>query len=254
MNTLSDYIDPLNWSHRYYLVEAIKIYGFDGPDPWTPIIDYISKCTKALLGMDFNITPEDCHLFYLYTLAEFGDFRSLEDPLTPPPEHIFNEIKRMRISQLRQELLIVNNTIKYNNCILEKHKERIDPPDVRWVRFNTPQEPIVDAPVDHVSPFVKICLDLKEELRDLPSNEGSGRREMNLDIIISRCVSGVVKDPLEFVRDIYHLYTNYCTGTLSEKERNAVEELKRSAIRRVEDLGLLSNNYEWERVREYIQY
>jgi hypothetical protein len=54
-------------------------------------------------------------------VAEFGDFRHFPDPVTPPSPEIREKITKMRHAELRHDLIIAKNRLRYNNYILEHH-------------------------------------------------------------------------------------------------------------------------------------
>ena len=156
--TFCEYMDPINWAHRFYLIEAIEACGFE--KGWEPIIEKIQLLVTTLLpGQNFTYTPSMCHLWYLQVLAEFGDFRKLSDPLTPPSKEIIDKIKRMRRSQLRHELSMTNSQIRYHNYILKHHNEEPTNQVLKWVRFSGVEER--SAELD-INPLIQICLDIKE--------------------------------------------------------------------------------------------
>lgn len=244
-------MDPLNWAHRWYLIQAIQECGFEGG--WQPIIEKIQQLCSTLLPPQtpaFNYSPNDCHIWYLQVLAEFGDFRKLSDPLTPPSQEIIDKIKRMRRSQLRHELLITNNQIRYNNYILKHHKEEVKlHPKLSWVRFNTADS---SSPPTVPNPLVQICIDLKERdwYNALPTKGLQGKKVLNLEDVLGRCISGVITEPLEFVRDIIHMYTDYSICSLSEREKTAVEKLKHDALQMIEPY--IKDDERWNRIREFV--
>ena len=246
-----EYMDPINWAHRFYLIECIKECGFEGG--WEPIIEkFKTLCATLQPGQSsqFSYTPQNFHIWYLQILAEFGDFRKLSDPLTPPSQEIIDEIKRMRRSQLRHELLITNNQIRYNNYILKHHNEQpfLDYP-LKWTRFNVPQEP--PAPVV-CNPLVQICIELKEkDSHDLLQKSNvTGKKLLKPDDILGRCMNGVISDPLELLRDIIQMHTYFTISSLSEREKNAVEQFKLDALQLL--MPLLEKDERWIRIRDFV--
>jgi len=124
----------MNWAARYYLVKAIEKAGFE--NGWVPIIEKINLLCQTLQRTKFQANEKQCHLFYLQMLAEFGDFRRFSDPLTAPSPEIKAKIERMRRSELRHDLLITNNQMRYNNYILHHHRHAlVTSQGLTWKRF-----------------------------------------------------------------------------------------------------------------------
>ena len=249
--TFCEFMDPINWAHRFYLIECIKECGFE--NGWEPIMEKFKQLCATLQpghNSQFNSTPQFFHLWYLQILAEFGDFRKLSDPLTPPSQEIIDKIKRMRRSQLRHELLIANNQIRYNNYLLKHHNEKpLINLQLEWTRFDTAP---VEAPQVVCSPLVQVCIDLKEkDYHDLLQKlNPQGKKIMKPDDILGRCINGVISDPLELLRDILMTYTYFTIGQLSEKERIAVNQFKQDALELLEPL--LADDERWARIREFV--
>ena len=246
-----EYMDPTDWAHRFYLIESIKECGFD--NGWEPIIEKFKLLCSTLQpgqSSQFSFTPQNFHLWYLQILAEFGDFRKLSDPLTPPSQEIIDQIKRMRRSQLRHELLIINNQVRYNNYILKHHGEQPNLGyNLHWTRFNVPQQP---PPPVICNPLVQICIDLKEKdyHNVLQSSNLSGKKLLKPDDILGRCMSGVVSTPLELLRDILQMHTYFMISSPSEREKNAVDLFKRDALEHL--IPLLEQDERWIRIREFV--
>lgn len=249
--TFCSYMDPLNWAHRMYLIQAIDACGLE--NGWEPIIQKIQLLCSTFMpeaGASFNLNPDACHLWYLQVLAEFGDFRRISDPLTPPSQEIKDKIKAMRRSQLRHELLLVNNQLRYNNYILKHHQENPTlTNDLQWVRFNAepkPQPPIIN------NLLVKTCLDVNEMdfLKILPKQGLQGKKQLTMDDVLVRCISGAVSDAIEFIRDIIQIHTNYSICTLTDREKNANNQLRQFCIDAVRPL--LEKDPRWERIREFV--
>lgn len=243
------FMDPLNWSFRYYLVEAIDKFGLE--NGWAPIIKAIDQVTQLLLNCHFPINETQCHVFYLQMLAEFGDFRRFQDPLTPPSQEIKDKIIKMRRSELRHELLLVNNSIRYNNYILKHHGAPIIRSDkMTWKRFESARRD-----VQHPNLLVHIALEARslDWYKNLPlSGKGSfGIVDVTIDGVISRCVSGIVSTPMELLRDIIHLYTNLIVGNNSEKEKPYINGMKQYFIRELRKY--LENDPSWYRIQKYVE-
>ncbi|EAX94755.1 hypothetical protein TVAG_346180 [Trichomonas vaginalis G3] len=249
--TFCAYMDPLNWAHRMYLIEAIDECGFE--NGWEPIIQKIQLLCSTFMpeqGSTFNLSPDNCNLWYLQVLAEFGDFRRLSDPLTPPSQEIKDKIKAMRRSQLRHELLLVNNQLRYNNYILKHHHDNpIIAQDLQWVRFNT--EPKAQPQIIN-NLLVETCIKVNESewFKVLPTQGLQGKKLLSMNDVLARCISGAVTDALEFVRDIIQIHTNYSICTLSDREKNANNHLRTYCIDAVRPL--LEKDPRWQRIKEFV--
>lgn len=243
-------MDPLNWAHRFYLIESIHKCGFG--DGWPPIIDCVNQLSQIFLGIPFKVTEIQCHTFYLQILAEFGDFRRYDDPLTYPAPGVREKIHEMRCSQLRTELIKLNNQIRYNNIIIKENNDvpMYDPTRMRWIRF--PKEP---SSMPNPNPLVLITSRVKSAgwFRMLPeSTTGEyGKVHMSIDIIIQRCVTGKNENAMDLLRDLVHLTTNWTIGTnLSENEKRAIKEMMKyftSELRMY-----LINDPRWDSVRRHL--
>jgi hypothetical protein len=243
------YMDPLNWSFRFYMCEAIDKLGFG--QGWQPIIDYIHTLCSTLQNSTFNVTEHQCHLFYLQILAEFGDFRHFSDPLAPPSDEIKEKIIKMRRSELRHELILTNTQIRYNNYILKHHSAQpIKPEKMNWIRFQSQQEEFQESGV-----LAKILLRARtaEWFRNLPTNgKGpNGLKEMTIDVIFSRCLSGIVSTPMEVVRDVFHLIVNLSMAVLSEKEKVALTMMKNYFLEELRPL--LEGDPLWAKVGPFVE-
>lgn len=249
------YMDPLNWTYRFYLLESIEKAGFE--KGWEEIISCMNKLTTTLLNTPFTITPKQCHLFYLQMLAEFGDFRSYSDPLALPSKEIRDKIRQMRRAELRHELIMANNQIRYNNCLIRHHGGNLkvkseNPHDtLQWLTFakeeDNPQ-PITDV-LSHVAASIKTCDFFKHLPRDAKGT--IGLKDMTIDNIVYRCVTGVVSTPMDLIRDIFHLCVNLYLSNMSEKEKNAVAQMKMYVLNQLSPY--LNGDPEWERVRGYVE-
>ncbi|KAH0788807.1 hypothetical protein GPJ56_007489 [Histomonas meleagridis] len=233
-------MDPLNWSFRFYLIEAIDYVGFDQENPtesWEKILQKLKEFTNAFLGHDIQIDSNQCHLFYLQMLAEFGDFRSLSDPFTYPSEDIKEKIKRLRRAELRQQLLIVNNQIRFNNYVRKHHNhEPISQSDMRWLRFKEEPELPEEQQVS-ILPQIAVAAKSEKWYQTLPINGKGplGLKDMSIDNIISRIMCGFVTTPMELLRDVLHLITNLCldTHSLTEKEKESIQQMKEFFIEKL---------------------
>jgi hypothetical protein len=241
-------MDPLQWCWRYYLCQAIEKVGFD--QGWGAIREQVRILSQAFQKTDFTLNDTQCHLFYLQMLAEFGDFRSFSDELTPPSPEILAKITRMRRSELRHELIMTNNQMRYNNYILKHHGQPITRPDLKWRRIESTGE-ITEEPGFLVH-IVAQCR-LAEWYKLLPQ-EGKGPyglKNMSMDAIMSRCIAGVVRTPMELMRDIFHFIVNVSLGKVSPGEQAALAQLREFAV---EKLGpFLENDATWAKVRCFIE-
>lgn len=213
------------------MIEAIENTEFDLNNPeesWKQIIQKIQFLSHHFLETDFQITVDQCHLLYLQILAEFGDFRSLADPFSPPSEEIKAKIREMRRSELRHQLLITNNKIRYNNYVLRHHKAQpISQNSIKWVRAYTQnEEHNKENEMQNVLSQIVIASKSEEWYPNLPQEgKGSlGLKDMSIDNIISRTINGFVTTPLELLRDVMHLVTNLYLDSfqLSEKQKDAL--------------------------------
>ena len=249
--TFCFYMDPLNWSFRYYLVKAIEKVGFD--NGWGPIIEKVDLLSRTFIGCRFQVTERQCHLFYLQMLAEFGDFRRYSDPLTEPSQEIKDKIEKMRRSELRHELLIANNQIRYNNYILHHHKHApITCEAMTWKRF--PSETPETEKTQNDCFLVKVASAAKTRFDWCRADLFKGtiiQKDVSFDAILTRCINGVISTPMELMRDVFHLIVNL---QLSEKQKDAKTHIE--AVRRffLEELrGKLEEDPAWEKVRGIIE-
>lgn len=248
--TLSPYMDPLNWAHRFYLIQSIKKCGFDGG--WEPIIQHVKTLTQTFLHSDFNITPNECHLFYLQILAEFGIYKYFSDPLIFPPDNIVNKITEMRQSQLRHELLLVNNQIRYNNYILKHHKaEMIIPKDLKWVRTDAD----TPTPLFHQNQLVSIFISAKtEQWYSIINQEDSrgkyGKINRSLDSIFSRYISGVTTTPIEVLRDVELFVTNLRLDGKPDIQRG-IDQMEHYFLEKL--APFLEDNSQWKKLQTIIE-
>lgn len=249
--TFCGYMDPLNWSFRFYLLESIERVGFD--KGWEEIIKAVNQLSQTLLKIDFKVNEKQCHLFYLQMLAEFGDFRRFSDPLTPPSKEIRDRIRQMRRAELRHELIITNNQMRYNNLIIRHHGGKVNKNDTTtWKRFQTEEKEPDSIPniLAHIASSIKNC----GWFQDLPKANGKdqiGLKDMSIDRIIHRCVTGAVLTPLELVRDVFHLYVNLTLSNLTEKEADAVEQMRAFILEKLKPL--LADDPQWERIQPYVE-
>lgn len=243
-------MDPLNWSFRFYLLESIERVGFD--KGWEEIIKAVNQLSLTLLNIPFNVTEKQCHLFYLQMLAEFGDFRRFSDPLTLPSKEIRDRIRQMRRAELRHEIIITNNQMRYNNLIIRHHGGQPSKYDTStWKRFETEEKEPSSIPniLAHIASSIKTC----DWYKNLP-NDGKGQvglKDMAIDRIIYRCVTGAVVTPLELVRDIFHLIVNLSLSNMNEKEAEAVEQMRSFILERLRPQ--LKDDPQWERIRPYVE-
>mgnify|MGYP001085206296 CR=1 FL=1 len=248
--TFCGYMDPLNWSFRFYLLESIERVGFD--KGWEEIIKAVNQLSFTLLNIPFNVTPKQCHLFYLQMLAEFGDFRRFSDPLTLPSKEIRDRIRQMRRAELRHELIITNNQMRYNNYIIRHHGGNPTKNDnATWKRFATDDTKQQQTPsmLAHIASEIKTC----DWYKNLPV-DGKGQvglKDMAIDRIIYRCVTGAVETPLELVRDIFHLIVNLELSNMTEKEKGAVQQMRAFILERLRPQ--LDDDPQWERIRPYVE-
>ena len=230
----STFLDPLNWSFRYYLIEAIEATEFDQNNPegsWQQIIEKVQFLSRSFLEIDFKIDVNDCKLMYLQLLAEFGDFRSLADPFSPPSEEIKAKIREMRRSELRHQLLITNNQIRYNNYVLKHHKmQAVSQKNMKWIRaYNPNEEHKNENEIQNILSQIVIASKSEEWFSNLPQNgKGSiGLKDMCIDNIITRTINGIVTTPIELLRDIVHLVTNLYLDAyqLTDKQKEAIQKM-----------------------------
>ena len=213
--SLSVFMDPLDWSYRYYLIQSIQKCGFE--NGWEPIISHVNILTTTFLKKEFNVSPKQCHLFYLQLLAEFGDFRYYSDPLTLPSPEIIQKVTEMRQSQLRHELLLANNKIRYNNFILKHHNQEPVVPNFKmpWLRCKKEENQDLINPNELVSIVISAkdqdwyntYFDSKSEFY-VDAKGKYGKVDCSIDNILSRCVSGLITTPFELMRDIQNLVVN----------------------------------------------
>ena len=257
------FMDPLNWSFRYYLIKAIEKVGFE--NGWKPIIEKVDLLTKTLLKVPFSLEPEKCHLFYLQMLAEFGDFRRFSDPLTEPSQEIKDKIKRMRRAQLRHDLLITNNSLRYNNYILHHHNEKFTSSGaMKWTRFAEPEH----EDKGHEGFLAQICarartqdwaanlpkvgkVGVKDSKGALDGKGAIGLKDMSLDALLARCISGVIATPMELMRDVFHLIVNLEMEPPTEREKAAIEAMRSYFIGELR--SRLEEDPTWAAVSKYIE-
>ena len=245
-------MDPLNWSYRYYLIQAILKCGFE--NGWEPIIAHVNILTTTFLNISFTLRPKQCHLFYLQLLAEFGDFRYYTDPLTPPSPEIIQKVTEMRQSQLRHELLITNNQLRYNNYILKHHNQELDIPSFQmpWLRCKKEEDQNMLNPNELVSIVISakeqdwynIYFDPKSDLYIDPKGK-YGKIDCSIDNIISKCVSGLITNPLELMRDIQNLVVNLSFEE-NPKVIDAVSQMENFFFQKL--TPLLQDNPKWQRI------
>jgi hypothetical protein len=242
------YMDPLQWSWRYYLCQSIQKVGFE--QGWGVIREHVKFLSQAFLGKDFPLTDSQCHLFYLQMLAEFGDFRSFSDPLEPPSPEILKKITRMRRSELRHELIMINTQVRYNNYILKHHGQPITKPELHW-RRSQPRTEVSDEP----GFLVHLIMQCKNAdwAKALPGDGKGpyGLKNMTLDTILSRCVAGVVRTPMELMRDIFHYIVNTSLGKLQEPEVTALNVMRDYFVEKLRPH--LQKEIAWERVGAFVQ-
>ena len=257
------YMDPLNWSFRYYLIVAIEKVGFE--NGWQPIIDKVNQLTTTLMNYPFNLKENHCHLFYLQMLAEFGDFRRLSDKLTEPSQEIKDKIKRMRRAELRHELLITNNQIRYNNYILHHQNAPITSCEkMTWKRFpgSQPEPESQDGFLarlcarartqDWAANLPKLGKSAGKDSKGALDGKGAiGLKDMSLDVLLSRCISGVVATPMELIRDVFHLIVNLEMEPPNERERAAIEAMRRYFVGELR--SKLEEDPAWPNVARYIE-
>ena len=245
--SLSSLMDPINWAHRFYFITAIEKCGFE--NGWGPIIEKTDFLTNAFLKTKFTLTETQCHTFYLQILAEFGDFRTYSDILTFPSQEIKDKIQKMRRSQLRHELLLTNNQIRYNNYVLQHNGIPIKLDcHMNWHRYPTenfiqPDPPNIFVNLISIAPEIPFFpYEIKENLII--------KKKMSFDIIISRCVNGAVSNAMELLRDIIHLYTNLILSPLNENELIAVKQMKNYYIDIL--LPYLEKDQRWDQIKDFI--
>lgn len=243
------YMDPINWSIRYYLIKAIDRVGFEGG--WQPIIDSVNTLSTTLLGMPFKVNEKQCHLLYLQTLSEFGDFRKYSDELTPPSDEIKQKIEKMRRSELRHELIIANNQIRYNNFILKHHAhEPITCKDMKWQRFPGETE---EEPESGILAHITVKAKTKDFFSSLPADgKGDvGLKNLTIDVILARCINGIVSTPMELMRDIFHLVVNLEISSITEREKTAVRLMKEYFLEELRPY--LEEDPAWARIAPLLQ-
>ncbi|OHT01011.1 hypothetical protein TRFO_07677 [Tritrichomonas foetus] len=252
--TFCGYMDPLNWSFRFYLLEAIEKVGFD--EGWDAIIAHVNQLSLTLLKTEFKVNARQCHLFYLQMLAEFGDFRRFSDPLTLPSQEIKDRIRQMRRAELRHELIITNNQMRYNNHIIRHHgatPNKNEKFSTFWKRFPTEVKTESPGPSPNILAHIASAAKTYDWFKNLPDNgRGSvGLKDMTIDHIISRCVTGAVVEPIELMRDIFHLIVNLSLSGMSEKEKVSVNLMKMYFLDQLKPL--LADDPRWEKVRPYVE-
>ena len=241
-------IDPMNWSFRYYLIASIDECGFE--EGWAPIIKKFELLCKTLLKFPLQISEKKIHLFYLQILAEFGDFRSFSDPLTPPSQEIKDKIIQMRRSQIRHELLITNNQMRFNNYILMHHqKEHKYDYSLKWYRL--PDEMAVRESVPP-NPFVQIfTLAENKKWYDVCKKASSiGKQDISIKTVAARCINGTVTNSLELLRDIIHIYANITLASVSINDKAAFLEMKMFFIEQLN--SYLEKDPRWDRIKQFI--
>lgn len=248
--SFSVFMDPLNWSYRYYLIKAIDKVGFEGG--WAPIIEKVHLLASTLTNGTFKVQEKICHLFYLHMLAEFGDFRHFSDPLTPPSDEIKAKIEAMRRSELRHDLILTNNHMRHNNYIMHHHNHRaMISDDIHWVRFQSAEK--AEKP-DHGGFLAHVTARAKNQpWFQLLSANGKGPigvRNLAIDTILTRCISGVVATPMELIRDVFHLSVNLEMAQPEEKERAAIAGMRNYFVDELREH--LEKDPEWEIVQQYV--
>lgn len=237
-------MDPLNWATRYYLIECIEHFGFDGG--WEPIIRGMQQLYRVLLKKDYDRSIEDTHLMYLQMLAEYGIYRSFEDALEKPPPDVIQNIKDLRKSQVYHELLIINNDLRLDSYICWGQKHEFPEKPLRWTRFEESH-----IPQTQKFNLIGVMNSVKTQkwasvVEEIPQDCGVPI----IESIFSRCLNGTVKTPLELMRDVLLKTLSILIGTFSEREKRAAMSMRLFVFEQLK--SELENDPEWLRVRDFV--